>query len=277
MQLVPKNKFLKNKFLRSRIIQFVYQLKQLKKIQQLKSLLHEKAVNHSQSINEHQVSVIPLNIFQTWSTKKLPLRMLNNIMSMKNSNPEFNYYFFDDNDCEAFIEKNFPPDVLQSFRSLIPGAYKADLWRYCVLYKLGGIYIDVKYHLLRPFRLIHLTKQEHWVLDADNNGVYNALMVCKPGNPILLKAIEDIVQNVKNRFYGTSCLEPTGPLLLSKYFTTNEKNHFDLNHVFISNFNNRYILWNRNPIMRSYKGYLEDNKTTKEHYSTLWGKRKIYK
>ena len=64
-----------------------------------------------------------------------------------------------------------------------------------------------------------MTEKEHWVLDADKNGIYNALMVCKQGNEILLKAIYQIVENVKNNFYGTHPLEPTGPLLLKTLFT----------------------------------------------------------
>lgn len=274
MQLVVK----KNTFQRSIFLHLMNRIKRIKMIHYLKTLMKEKLMNNANFLKNNEEPVIPLNIFQTWSSKKMPLRMLRNIVSIKNSNPEFNYYFFDDNDCETFIEKNFPPNVLKSFQTLIPGAYKADLWRYCILYKLGGIYIDIKYHTLRPFRLIQLTKQEHWVLDADGDGIYNALIVCKPGNPLLLKAIHDIVENVNNRFYGNSCLDPTGPSLLRKYFTHEEKKNFSLKHKFISNTNNRYILWNNIPIMRSYKGYLEDCKNSKmEHYGILWNKRSIYK
>ena len=53
-----------------------------------------------------------------------------------------------------FIKNNYPVDVLEAFNKLIPGAYKADLWRYCVLYKLGGIYLDIKYSCVNNFKLI---------------------------------------------------------------------------------------------------------------------------
>ena len=35
-------------------------------------------------------------------------------------------------------------DVLNAYDSLIPGAYKADLFRYLVLYREGGVYLDCK-------------------------------------------------------------------------------------------------------------------------------------
>jgi mannosyltransferase OCH1-like enzyme len=122
---------------------------------------------------------IPNNIFQTWHTKKLPLRMFQMIKKMIKSNPRFRYYLFDDNDCRNFIQKNFDTDVLHAYNNLIPGAYKADLWRYCILYKYGGIYIDIKYYPVNNFKLFNLLKKEHWVLDNGGGGIYNALMVCK--------------------------------------------------------------------------------------------------
>ena len=55
------------------------------------------------------------------------------------------HYLFHDQDCRSFIESEYPPDVLMAYDRLIPTAFKADLWRYCVLYKYGGAYLDVKY------------------------------------------------------------------------------------------------------------------------------------
>jgi mannosyltransferase OCH1-like enzyme len=220
-------------------------------------------------------SVIPLNIYQTWHTKDVPEKMSNTINLIKNLNPRFNYQLFDDNDCREFIKNNFENDVLYAFDSLIPGAYKADLWRYCILYKNGGIYLDIKYKPLNNFRFITLTEKEHWVLDADNFGIYNALMVCKPGNEILLKAINKIVENVKNKFYGNHSLEPTGPLLLSTFFTQNEKNHFDMRHSFYT-FENKFIHFNGFLIFKNYDEYSKDC-IGKTHYSISWAGKNIYK
>lgn len=224
--------------------------------------------------------VIPLNIFQTWHSKVLPIRMGHNIYMLKRNNPRFRYYLFDDNDCEEFIRKNFDVDVLNAFNSLIPGAYKADLWRYCILYKKGGIYLDIKYGHLNNFKLINLTEREHWVLDTNRNDIYNALIVCKPGNQKCWQAIRQIVENVKHRYYGRNKLEPTGPSLLSRIFTQEEKNAMDMNHEFyLGDLNNRVILFNNIPVLRSYNGYLQDCKMFRktEHYAQLWEKRQIYR
>ena len=92
-------------------------------------------------------SIIPLNIYQTWHSKALPPLMERTVCLIKEQNPTFNYYLFDDNDCREFIKTNFDSKILYAYDHLIPGAYKADLWRYCILYKL--ILINLSYmHLI---------------------------------------------------------------------------------------------------------------------------------
>jgi mannosyltransferase OCH1-like enzyme len=230
-------------------------------------------------IKTYYKSIIPLNIYQTWHTKNLPEKMKNVTEKIILNNPVFNYYLYDDNDCRNFIKDNFDTTVLNTFDSLIPGAYKADLWRYCILYKNGGIYLDIKYEPVNGFKFINMTEKEHWVLDHDKNGIYNALMVCKPNNKILLKAIYNIVENVKNKFYGNSALEPTGPLLLSKYFSLLDKLNFDMYHDIYKTITNRFIFFNNYIIFKSYNSYLTEHDINKkvEHYSILWHNRKIYK
>jgi mannosyltransferase OCH1-like enzyme len=225
-------------------------------------------------------SVIPLNIFQTWHSRQMPIRMLRNIESVRTNNPAFQYYFFDDNDCERFIQENFEPAVLEAYRALVPGAFKADLWRYCVLYKWGGVYLDIKYGSVNHFKLINLTEREHYVFDTDGRNIYNAVMVCKPGNPILQRAIDQIVENVKNRYYGNDRLDPTGPGLLRQLFSETDMNQIVLKHrVHFQDNNHRYVYWGNYPILKSYPGYLDDCRHFRktDYYGDLWNDRRIYR
>ena len=222
---------------------------------------------------------IPANIFQTWHSKFLPNRMYSAMKTIKKNNPRFKYYLYDDNDCRKFIKQHFDPEVLNAYDRLIPGAYKADLWRYCILYKYGGIYMDVKYYPINNFKLVNLLLKEHWVLDNDKCGIYNALMVCKPNNEILLKSINQIVLNVKNKYYGNGFLDPTGPKLLSQYFTDTEKKNFDMKHnINGGESHNKFISLHGYNILRGYQGYhLERDKySPKKHYSVLWKQKQIY-
>ena len=225
-------------------------------------------------------SVIPLNIFQTWHTKKLPIKMFENIYKMRKIHQGFNYYLFDDNECREFIKTNFDSDVLYAFDKLIPGAYKADLWRYCVLYKQGGIYLDIKFKCVNGFNLIALTEKEHFVNDLNQKGIYNALISCKPGNEILLKCINKIVENAKNNNYGESMLHPTGPMLMDSFFDKKLKDNIEIkletaeinkSHQHLINYNDKFIL-------AIYDNYREEQKFAQknDHYSILWNNKKIY-
>jgi mannosyltransferase OCH1-like enzyme len=236
-----------------------------------------KTINKPYPLKKSYNNIIPLNIFQTWHTKNLPPKMQKVVNDIKYNNPKFNYYLYDDNDCREFIKNNFNSDVLYAFDNLIPGAYKADLWRYCILYKLGGIYLDIKYKPVNGFKFINLTEKQHLVLDRDNYGIYNALMVCLPNNNYLLTAINSIVYNVKNKIYGDTSLCPTGPHLLAKIMYKNY-HAIDMYHDFYLSIENRYIMYNNFIIFKSYNGYLDEHNKYKkqEYYGALWSKRKIY-
>jgi len=246
--------------------------------------------NHPSKIS----TTIPLYIYQTFYTKNLSKDMQESVDLIKNTNPEFTYILADDDECYNFILNNFPPSVADAYLRIIPGAYKADLWRYCILYTYGGIYLDIKYKPVNNFKFINLVDREHFVLDApyswniNNYGIYNAFMVCTSHNKILLDCINQIVLNVKNNFYGGSCLEPTGPLLLgSVYKSYKDITTIDM-YLNISIKTNPKILqfqleesiiYDNIKILISYNTYRSEQKKNpkKPHYSKLWKKKLVYK
>lgn len=223
--------------------------------------------------------IIPLNIFQTWHSKKLPDKMKKCVNSLKLQNPEFKYYLFDDNDCREFIKTHYNECVLKTFDKLKPGAFKADLWRCCVLYTFGGIYLDIKFCCNNNFKLIDLTDDEYFVRDyGDDWAVYNAFIITKPKNHIMLSCIKQIVQNVEMNYYGTSPLDVTGPKMMIKFFTPKEKQK--LNRISLkATSNGLYIVYgDDHVIMKNYPEYNLERKKNQinEHYSVLWNQKDIY-
>ena len=230
--------------------------------------------------NKKYNSKIPLKIFQTWGTKDLPANMLECVNDLKNTNPEFEHYLFDDTDCQNFIGEHFDPDVLYAYNKLIPGAFKADLWRYCVLYINGGVYLDIKCKPNKGFKLIELTEKEHFVLDIpeSGSGIYNAMMVSKPNNIKLLIAINKVVSNVKNNFYGDSCLEPTACILLKPIFANDDNVDLSLS----IKWGMTSIVKNKKVIFYNYKEYRTDQseyytEKNTNYYPVLWNNRAIYR
>jgi len=254
-------------------------------------------------LKPHYKSIIPLKLYQTWEVKdNLPLKMKNNVDQLKRDNPEFEYFLYDDTMCRDFIKDNFPKDVLYAYDKLIPGAYRADLWRYCILYKNGGVYLDIKYRCMNGFKLIALTEKEYFVRDFENFeeiGIYNALMVCKPDNSILLKCINKIVENCQTEYYGPNYLYPTGPHLLNKYLSksyidelemelhydeNNRVHHIDnkqINYFSIKyriSMDNIHVKYCKVHILEAYPEYVLDkmNHSKNPYYMDCWENKNIY-
>ena len=132
--------------------------------------------------------------------------------------PGFEHHLFDDDDCRAFLAQQFKPPVLEAYDKLIPGAYKADLWRYCVLYIHGGIYLDIKMNFEEDFDPQSLLSREHFPKDVPQEppGIWQGLLVCQKGSPILRAAIGKCVYNVQRSYYAPTPLAMTGPVFLYK-------------------------------------------------------------
>ena len=227
-------------------------------------------------------NIIPLKIFQTWYTKKLPFKMAKTVNEIKDNNKEFEYFLFDDNDCYNFIKDNFSNDVLQAYETLIPSAFKADLWRYCILYFYGGIYLDIKFKPVNNFKFIEMINEEYFVKDIEssNNGIYNGLIISKQRNEKLLNCIHKIVLHTKINYYGSTCWDVTGPTLLYLFFTQLERNLIKLKLNINKNKIKSVInIKNNKTILLEYESYRDEQKRTNpnQHYGILWKNRKIYK
>jgi len=231
---------------------------------------------------------VPLTIYHSWGSNRVPAKMKENIYSLLDSNPEFDYYLYSDEACYKFIKEHFDNNVAEAFNALKPGAYKSDLWRYCVLYINGGVYIDIKYNTLKP--LIETVKNSPtlYVNDRDigivgiNNCFYNGFMISPPNNVVLKDCIDEIVENCKQKLYKSNALDITGPCLLgrminkhNKDFRKNNKYRFEeANYVS----NTGLIIYENKRILKTYPEYRSDQQVNDkvEHYTTLWLKKNVY-
>lgn len=163
---------------------------------------------------------IPNIIFQTFESNKVPESMYRAAMSWVENNPDYNYSFFDHEDRRSFIRTHFEEDVLHAFDQLKIGAFKADLWRYCVLYVHGGVYTDIDTICTYPLRKV-IDKKDNFVsaFATIPGGIYNAFICSTPGHIFLKRTIEAAVKLIA---IGTADhpLALTGPLCLGRAVNT---------------------------------------------------------
>lgn len=83
----------------------------------------------------------------------LPEKIKLNIETLKRLNPNWIYKFYDDKDVIEFISNNFGWHYASAWNSIGQeyGAAKADLFRYLLLYKNGGVWLDIKSSASKPF------------------------------------------------------------------------------------------------------------------------------
>mgnify|MGYP003346489275 CR=1 FL=1 len=95
---------------------------------------------------------IPYTIIQTMKTNNLTNNMYNAAMSWVEKNPEYDYVFFDDERCKQFLKDEYSKKYLHIFNMLGNGSTKADFFRWCYLYKKGGVYLDIDTVCIKPLR-----------------------------------------------------------------------------------------------------------------------------
>ena len=85
-----------------------------------------------------------LNVVQTWSDRRLP-RQLRRLAQRVSSTPGVRYLFFDDHDADLFFASCAPE--VQECRKGLTKIEALDLFRYLVIERFGGLYLDLDVEL----------------------------------------------------------------------------------------------------------------------------------
>lgn len=136
--------------------------------------------------------VVPRRILQTWKSRDLTPAMEANVRRWIEMNPSFEHHFFDDASCVAFIGQHFGGRAVAAYDQLPPGAFRADLWRYCALYTLGGVYADVDMVCLRSLESAIGPRDTFVVPHGSLNRrfLYNAFIASTPQHRLLGELID---------------------------------------------------------------------------------------
>ena len=147
--------------------------------------------------------------------------------------PEANHTIYTNEALRQFIVDNYDSAVVWAYDSLIPYSYKADLGRFCLLNKLGGWYFDIAVRVANPVdlgeRIEFLAFRDIQRFSYTTWACATTVLYSKSNNIALQTAIEMIVDNCREQYYGITPLCPTGPTLLGAALAANGGN---ANNVF---------------------------------------------
>lgn len=174
-------------------------------------------------------------------------QILEKINNLKNLYSDYEYKLWNNNTIREFLKESFDLSVLEAYDTLLPYAFKADLARYCILYKYGGYYFDIAISLEEKIEYNYdavlyentfdknVFGVEEW-LDVIEN---DALFFKDPEHPLLKEMIKRIENNVYELYYGHHPLCITSPILLHTVY--HKLNDTSIKLGKIKNINGKFV------------------------------------
>ena len=238
---------------------------------------------------------IPKWIFKTgpFNADSLPEIYKHIFWDMTNKNPGYQLFFFSDDDCRNYIIDEYGEDYLKTYDNVLPTAYKADFWRYLILYKHGGCYGDFSQSMLVPFDYIINGVERVVVVDTPeaSNALYNAFMCNKPGDLVVKEAINITKHNIDNRLYGVNTLDVTGPRVFGRAYCnvvfnkrmapinvglhngTKVLNNNEMHSNFIVDLDGNNLILKK---LHNHFDVVYNNRGMK-HYGQMWMEKKVFR
>jgi mannosyltransferase OCH1-like enzyme len=149
---------------------------------------------------------------------------------LKNTN-KFKYFFYTNEMCDDFIKNNFDDKIYKAYSMLPMGVMKADLWRYCIIYKYGGIYADTDTVCLYDPK-VFLTDALLTVVAENETHLCQWVFSAQANSPILKSIIDLSVERILTvPIKGSNIIHHlTGPGVftagIEKYLKENNKPTF---------------------------------------------------
>jgi hypothetical protein len=165
-------------------------------------IIHNALIEHGDSFMANRQ--IPKTIWQTYKTdyNNLPKDAKNASQTWKKLNPDYEYKYMNDRDIYKFVKYNYGEEMLSLMNSMKVPVMKADLWRYLVIYKYGGIYCDIDTICNKP--IDEWIPHDSKMVVAPENGLHYIqwTFASEPKSPIIKSIIDVVVERCQNVDYG---------------------------------------------------------------------------
>lgn len=174
-------------------------------------------VNQTITTNMQQNYSSNKNIFMCGNDKLLTPEIKLNMQKIRETNPDYKFCYFDDEKMEKFMQEEMDDVVYDAYMKVSHPVMKADFFRYCIVYKRGGVYLDLKSGPKKPLSQIiteenkdkllvgtwmtysllpsYFAENLHWCLF--DKGEYMQWFIASPSHHPAMKAVIDqVVYNI---------------------------------------------------------------------------------
>jgi len=159
---------------------------------------------------------IPKIIHQIWIGKEVPKEFLEFQKSWKEHHPDWEYHLWTQHNIPFKEFRNY--DLIKESGNL---GEVSDLVRLELLYKFGGLYVDMDTECFRAHDILHHAYDFYMCLqplDSDIIQLANSPIGSKPGHPILEKMIKEVRRRSFMPEYKNNIPFKTGPVALTRAF-----------------------------------------------------------
>jgi mannosyltransferase OCH1-like enzyme len=136
--------------------------------------------------------MIPKLLHQTSKDGSVPASCRGYQEKVRTLHPDWQYQLWSDQDNLQFVRDQFP-DMLELYQNLPKNIMRADVIRYLWMYRLGGLYLDLDFEMLRPFEFLDKEVVLPWEIEGEL--VANAIIAAEPGHPFFKMVIDDLKAN----------------------------------------------------------------------------------
>ena len=170
-----------------------------------------------------QTHKVPHTLYTISSQEQAPM----NIHAVLRMNPSFTGFHVNDDTGHDFIKRHCGAEAAEAFLCIRPPAFRADLFRFCALYALGGVYLDADIVPLKPLVEIFSPcsaftlgyDQAQGELRVENIGMQMKILASAPRHEIPKCMLRNIIKHVKSRTqFKKRTFEFSGPRLLRRCY-----------------------------------------------------------
>jgi mannosyltransferase OCH1-like enzyme len=169
-------------------------------------------------------AMIPKLIHQTWKTDSIPKKWHPFVNKVKILNPGWSYKLWTDQENDEFVKREFP-EFYQLFAGFPRKIMRADTIRYLIMYKYGGVYMDLDYEVLKPFNFENkniVLPLEECVKDENSiKWIGNCFLASVPEHKFWQDVINDLQKDPPVVTDHSQVLKATGPMLLTRIYNDN--------------------------------------------------------
>jgi mannosyltransferase OCH1-like enzyme len=177
--------------------------------------------------------MIPKIIHQTYLNKKKYINLSN---TWKNNNSDWKYFFYNDEDMYEYLQSCINKKEFSNLEQYLENCSKIekiDIFRYLLMYYIGGIYADIDTNCFKSFD--NLCKNEECIFGIEsyishekkktlnykfNYTIGNAILISKQKHPVFKNIINNILsdkyENNIDSKESEYVVQKTGPGIITK-------------------------------------------------------------